>query len=171
MCIHKISNFVCFKSRNLENNVQNFVCFKSWNLENLPNANLCLSHSRNAWSGACSNLCFLHHSKPLSDYYRCQSRTFPLPISRSRVLMRPGFERWPLAQQSSTLTAFDVRRTHTIRVASFWMLCDFRVCASSWTGWPLASISCVSFESRWLSEVPRVDSLRSGLNISRQSVQ
>ena len=34
--------------------------------------------------------------------------------------------------------AFDVRGT--IRVASFWILCDFRVWAPSWTGWPLASI-------------------------------
>ena len=51
--------------------------------------------------------------------------------------------------------AFGISRTHTIRVASFWMLCDFRVWAPSWTGWPLASISC---ESRWWSEVPRVES-------------
>ena len=58
--------------------------------------------------------------------------------------------------------AFVVGRTDTILAASFWMLCDFRVWAPSWTGWPLASISCEIFESRWLSEVPRVSSLRSG---------
>ena len=65
-------------------------------------------------------------------------------------------------QTNKQIIVFDVRRTHTIRVASFWMLCDFRVWAPSWTGSPLASISCESFESRWLTEVPRVDSLRSG---------
>ena len=35
---------------------------------------------------------------------------------------------------SFELIAFDVKGTHTIRVAPFWMLCDFRVWAPSWTG-------------------------------------
>ena len=61
-----------------------------------------------------------------------------------------------------TMFAFEVRRKHTFRVASPWMLYDFRVWAPSWTGWPLASISCRSFESRWLSKVLRFDLLRSG---------
>ena len=34
---------------------------------------------------------------------------------------------------------------------------------TSWTSWPLASISRDTFESRWLIEVLRVDSLRFGL--------
>ena len=43
-------------------------------------------------------------------------------------------------------------RTHTIRVASFWMLRNFMDWApSEWTGWPLTSISCESFESRVLA--------------------
>ena len=31
-------------------------------------------------------------------------------------------------------------RTHTLRVASFWMMCNFMDWAPSWTGWPLTSI-------------------------------
>ena len=40
----------------------------------------------------------------------------------------------------------DVRRTHSIHVAFFWMQCDFRVWVPSWSGWPLALISCESCE-------------------------
>ena len=61
--------------------------------------------------------------------------------------------------QGRPLICFSLRSTfgelRTIRVASFWMLFDFRVWAPSWTGWALASISCESFESRWLNEGPR----------------
>ena len=52
---------------------------------------------------------------------------------------------------------------YTIRVASFWMLCDFGVWAPSQTGWSLASISCKNLESRWLSGSP-MDWLHLGLD-------
>ena len=32
------------------------------------------------------------------------------------------------------LFGFGVRRTHTIHVTSFWMMCNFRVWVQSWTG-------------------------------------
>ena len=41
-----------------------------------------------------------------------------------------------------TLYWLDVRRMHTIRVASLWMLWDFRVWAPPWTGWPLPLSLC-----------------------------
>ena len=67
--------------------------------------------------------------------------------------------RFSMVTMLNSLIAFDVRGAHTVRVASFWMLCNFRVGAPSWTGWPLATISCESFESRWIL---RVDSFQSG---------
>ena len=54
-------------------------------------------------------------------------------------------------------TALDVRRTRTIRVASVWILCNFRIWEASWTSWQFASISCDSFESHCLIQVPQVD--------------
>ena len=82
------------------------------------------------------------------------------PKIRHKAVMHPALQFLP------GIIVFDVRRTHTIcTVTSFWMLCNFRVWVSSWTGLPLASISCKSFESRLLSEFPWVDSLWSGCHV------